>query len=199
MNTATLSYDALNGISTNFGILSLIENSKKKIETLISERCSKSNKQIYGIPDDCTFPEPFLGKCMVDPVIEIKKSNSIESLIAISRNSISENIADSLLEIHNYPLQEDELPLNLTSVKNFLLYSYSKGLNSPILTATHDGMLQSDWDNADGPGTVAIRFLSNDKARVTTQTEEMRGTVEIKLASLIADESPINLPSWANE
>ena len=139
------------------------------------------------------------GQCLVDPATEIRNAKSITTLIAIAREWISDEIANSLTEISDYPLEKDELPLDSTSAKNFLLYSFAKGLNKPILTATHDGLLQADWDNEEGNGTVAIRFLASDKAWVTSRTDEMKGTVEIKLSSLLASITPLNLPSWANE
>ncbi|MEA2084117.1 MAG: hypothetical protein U9O82_07755 [Thermodesulfobacteriota bacterium] len=176
-----------------------IKASKAKGENAVFETCSKYLKQVSGILVGSTSPADSVGQCLVNPSKEIQKSNSLETLIAIAREWIAEEIADSLSEIHNYPLNEGELPLSLTSAKNFLLYSFRKGLNKPVLTATHDGLLQADWDNEEGQGLVAIRFLGEDKVWITTQTDDMKGTVEVKLSSLLSDTAPLNLPPWANE
>ena len=172
---------------------------KVKGENAVFETCAKYLQQVAGIRVGSTSPAGSVGQCLVNPSKEIQNSKNLETLIAIAREWIADEIADSLSEIHNYPLDEGELPLSLTSAKNFLLYSFRKGLNKPVLTATHDGLLQADWDNEEGPGLVAIRFLNEDKVWVTTQTEDMKGTVEVKLSSLLSDTAPLNLPPWANE
>ncbi len=202
MNTDTLPIYPFNygNILSLFGGMSeFVKTPKAQGENDVFKSCSRYMQQLSGVRSGGTSVTDSIGQCLVDPTVEIQKSQSLTTLIAIAREWISVEIADSLSEIHDYPLEEDELPLDLTSVKNFLLYSFSKGLNKPILSATHEGLLQADWDNNEAAGTVAIRFLANDKAWVTTRTEEMRGTVEIKVVSLLADVPPLNLPSWANE
>lgn len=218
MTTATLPIHSFNlvNIFPSFDDINESITSKTEGENDVFKSCSRYMEQLSGVMSRGTsFTDSMqqlsevisrgksstdsIGKCLVDPTVEIQKSQSLTTLIAIAREWISVDIADSLSEIHDYPLEEDELPLDLISVKNFLLYSFSKGLNKPILSATHEGLLQADWDNNEAAGTVAIRFLANDKAWVTTWTEEMRGTVEIKLMYLLADVTPLNLPSWANE
>jgi len=202
MNTSTLSVDPVdfgNKFPSSDVTSEPTETSRTKGETVVFSICSEFlRKQFADILVGSTSPAASVGQYLVDPSKEIQNSKSLETLIAIAR-WISEEIADSLSEIHSYPLDEDELPLNLTSAKNFLRYSFAKGLNKPILTATRDGLLQADWDNEEGPEMVAIRFLAENKVWVTTQTEEMRGTVEVELSSLLADRPPLNLPSWANE
>lgn len=195
MHTSTLSIDTtffdLDDEST--------KASKAKGENAVFKICSEYLQQFSEIIVGRTSPADSVGQCLVNPSKEIQNSENLETLIAIAREWISEEIADSLSEIHNYPLDEDELPLSLGSTKDFLLFCFAKGLNKPILTATHDGLLQADWDNDEGTGTIAIRFLGNDKVWVTIQTEDMRGTVEVKLSSLLSDDTPLNLPPWANE
>jgi len=202
MNTPTLAIEPNN--YGNIFFLSgdadeSVNTSKAKGEFKVFQLCSRHMHRLTGMMSGSTSSAVSTGQRLVDPATEIQNAQSLTTLIAIARAWISGEIAESLSGIHDYPLEEDELPLDLTSVKNFLLYSFSKGLNRPILTATHDGLLQADWDSEEGNGTVAIRFLASDKAWVTSRTEEMRGTVEIKLSSLLKSVTPLNLPSWANE
>jgi len=203
MTTATLPIDQINFGFTPFSNDDVIEDRttpRAEGEFKVFQLCSRHIQHFTGVlSGNTTAATESTGQYLVDPFKEIQNGQNLETLIAIAREWISEKIADSLAEIHDYPLEENELPLDLTSAKNFLLYSFKKGLNRPILTATHDGLLQADWDDEVGSGTVAIRFHASDKAWVTTRTEEMRGTVEIKLSSLLKNVSPLNLPSWANE
>ncbi len=202
MTTTTLPIDPINygnfcfpGDDEN----ETINTSKAKGELEVFQSCSRYIQQVSGVLPGFTFFAKSTGQCLVDPVTEIRNSRNFETLLVIAREWISAEIANSLAELYEYPLEENELPLDLTLAKNFLLYSFSKGLNKPVLSATHEGLLQADWDNEEGTATVAIRFLASDKVWVTTRTEEMRGTVEIALSALLADVPPLNLPAWANE
>lgn len=149
---------------------------------------------------DCvdTSSDIKIGQNLVDPIAEINSSDSINTLIAISRKWISEKIASYISEIHNQPLEKNELPLNVKSMQNLLKYCFSKGVSDPIISATYDGLLQADWESQQGE-TFTVRFLPDNKALVSSRTNQLKGTVEVDLDSLKSSTPPITIPFWANE
>lgn len=182
-----------------------VQTSRARVESEVRNACSIflkiSTQALTDLTTEDTFCRilKFTGQQLVDPISEIEKAGSMATLISIARSWISEEIAHDLAELDDMPLEEGELPLSLDSVKHFLRYGFSKGLREPILTATQDGFIQADWENDDEGGIVSIRFLANSKAWVLSRTNEMKGSVEIPLTALLANVTPINFPSWANE
>lgn len=93
---------------------------------------------------------------------KLNKAQSFSELLAIIRQYLSNNIADRLYELRIEPIdiEEGEKTLSLNSAKCLTYYCWMRGITeSPIITATFDGLLQIDFFDKDN--LISIRFINN--------------------------------------
>lgn len=140
--------------------------------------------------------ESFRKALMVASLSETSLSlDGFSNILSVVRNLISTKLADRIKYLIELPLDEDEEPIKLESLRAFVQYCLAKKIKSPIVTVTPSGIVQADIVSPDGDKNV-FRFIDNGMVLWFVRKKGTVGTFESPVADLIKSPSLGSLISF---
>jgi hypothetical protein len=127
----------------------------------------------------------------------LPRDYEVAQLIQEANDAGLKEIGVRLAELEGLPLAEDEEPLKLGSMRQFIEYCAFRGTNHrPLITASASGEIDATW-NGSNEDVLGMRFFSNTIVHVHWRREGGIGTFAARWADMLDAEFPFKIPDWA--